>query len=126
MVTTIEFRRARHLAVLIAPLLLSAPGNRATAATINSVWNGGSGNWHSAAQWNPAGVPNNTATNVFNVLIDGGKAVNSAVALDLVDATIQSLRLSQGDSLGVNGRTLTAAGGDLTLTSGARLSIGPR
>jgi hypothetical protein len=139
-----EFRRARCFAVLFAPLLLSPPGNLAAAATIDSVWNGGTGNWSAAARWNPARVPNNTGGDVFNVSIDGGKTVNSAVTLD-INATIESLHISPGDTflltlqpdpqnpslpfaprLIVNGN-VTASGATLDVNGGglnARVSVG--
>ena len=37
-----------------------------------AVWNGGSGNWNSAGNWNIAEVPNNNG-DTYVVNIDGGK-----------------------------------------------------
>src|SRR3984885_16044880 len=56
----------------------------------NSSWNGGTGNWSNATDWNPNQVPNNGGGNTYNVSIDSGGADN--VTLDQ-NATISSLTL---------------------------------
>lgn len=71
------------------------------AGEINSTWNGGEGYWNTVANWNPLGVPNNGGSNTYNVFIDGGSGVNSAVSLN-TNATIDNLTIDFGDSLTVN------------------------
>src|SRR6266478_9616488 len=60
------------------------------AGTINSSWNGGTGNWNVATDWTPNGAPNNGGGNAFNVTINSG-------GTDLVtlnqNATVASLVL---------------------------------
>ncbi len=58
------------------------------AADTISTWNGGSGNWSNAAQWNPAIVPNNNGSQAYDVSISNGTA-----SLD-TSPTINSLTLN--------------------------------
>ena len=55
---------------------LAAPCFSLTSASAqtNTNWKGGSGNWSDATKWT-SGVPNGN----FNVFIDGGNRLNSAV-----------------------------------------------
>ncbi len=66
------------------------------AADILSKWNGGSGNWSSAGQWNPAVVPDNINGRTYDV------AVNSGTATLDVSPTINSLTLNGGLGQGVD------------------------
>jgi hypothetical protein len=65
----------------------------ANADTI-STWNGGSGNWSTAGQWTPSQVPNNTATQSYDVTISNGSATPD------INPTINSLVLNGGLSTG--------------------------
>src|SRR5947209_1516505 len=60
-----------------------------------STWLGGTGDWNTASNWSPNGVPNNSSIDVF---IDGGNPTNSAVALNGA-ATIGALTLDAGDQI---------------------------
>ena len=97
---------ACQLAIILCCCLVPAYGQ------INDTWNGGNGNWNVAANWNN-GVPNGN----YNVFIDGGNPVSSAVTLNISPSvnnlTIDSddsLAISNGDSLTVNGSSINNAG----------------
>jgi hypothetical protein len=86
----------------------------AAAAEFDVSWNGGAGNWSDPTKWDGGVVPNNGAGNTFNVSIDGGNSVNSAVTLDIA-ATVSKLTIDSGDQLShVDGRVLTVAGGPVS------------
>jgi hypothetical protein len=80
-------RRILVIGGFIAALLAAT----ASADTI-STWNGGTGNWSTAADWTPPAVPNNSATTAYDVTIG---AASSQVGLD-VSPTINSLNLTGG------------------------------
>lgn len=108
---------------LIAPFKIS-PGtglSRANdrfispLASINSSWNGGFGNWSVAADWAPAGSPNNADGNTYNVTINTG---SDSVTLD-VSPTISALTLG-----GTSGSSdLYTRANDLTVTGA--LTVNP-
>jgi hypothetical protein len=92
----------------------------AAAAADVSVWNGGAGNWNSAANWTPAVVPNGASA---VVRIDGEAGAASAVTLDL-SPSVGGLTLDAGDSLTIaNGRSLTVYGGGGGLTNDGALAL---
>src|SRR6516225_2369027 len=74
--------------VIVGLAAVADTGGR--AGTINSVWNGGTGNWSVSTDWTPHCVPNNGGGNVYNVTIDSGGT--DLVSLD-IHATIASLVL---------------------------------
>ncbi len=88
--------------------------------TVNSTWNGGSGNWSNPADWTPNSAAPNDGTPLdtdYNVSINGGDAT-----LD-IDSTVQQLNL--GEDL-INPGTLTGTntitvGGVLTTKYGATI-----
>ncbi|HEV2176479.1 MAG TPA: hypothetical protein VGW33_04655 [Terriglobia bacterium] len=73
------------------------------AGTINSAWNGGTGNWSTSTAWTPNGAPNNSGGSVYNVTIDSGGT--DLVSLD-INATIASLTL--GGTTGSSARAARA------------------
>jgi hypothetical protein len=75
----------------------------ASAASVKSTWLGGIGTW-TDAHWS-IGVPQNTSTDSFDAVIDGGNPVSSQVTLDSA-ATVGSLQVDAGDAL-----VLTPIGG---------------
>jgi len=95
----------RGRAIGIAAVLLcgiSAFVPFASAAQVDAIWNVGSGNWNTAANWLPVVVPNNgTGGNTYHVKIDNGGAGNAVVALNQI-ATIDLLSISANDTLNVN------------------------
>src|SRR5258706_281931 len=79
-------------------VLLSCPALPARATSVTSTWLGGTGSWAAPARWSGATVPQNTASDSFDVAIDGGDAGASEVTLDSED-TIGSLHVDAGDAL---------------------------
>lgn len=76
-----------------------------TAGAGTAVWKGGAGLWSTSANWS-GGMPNGN----FNVFIDKGNSVASAVTLDM-NAAIDSLTIDAGDSLALRDTTdLTVSG----------------
>src|SRR4051794_26704585 len=66
----------------IAASLLAAGGSPGLfAAQQNTNWLGGSGNWSDATKWSTSVVPNNNASDTFNVNIDNGNPTASNVTL---------------------------------------------
>jgi hypothetical protein len=81
------------------------------AANLDVSWNGGAGNWSDHTKWSGGVVPNNGAGNTFDVSIDGGNPINSAVTLNTA-ATVSKLTIDSGDELShINTTVLTVAGG---------------
>jgi len=79
------------------------------AAVIQSTWTGGNGTWSQAAKWSPATVPQNNATDVYDVVIDGNTISGSGVQVE-APVTVNSLTITPGDSIGLaSGNTLTVA-----------------
>jgi hypothetical protein len=118
------------LLLLTLALVGSAIGR---AGTINSVWNGGTGNWSVPTDWTPNGVPNNGGGNVYNVKIDSGGT--DLVSLDL-HATIATLALGgtsgsstlqnvsgTAETLEVTGATTINATGNLTFGNASTLKF---
>ncbi len=81
-----------YLALLTIGWFASSNANADTIST----WNGGSGNWSTAGQWTPSQIPNNTATQSYDVTIGNG-----AATLD-ISPTINSLILNGGLATGSN------------------------
>ncbi|HXQ23341.1 MAG TPA: hypothetical protein VN812_16815, partial [Candidatus Acidoferrales bacterium] len=105
-----ERRSAGCLALILAGCLAGFSGV-AMAANLNVTWNGGSGNWEDPTKWGGGVVPNNGPGNTFNVFIDGGNGVSSAVTLYTSEA-VSTLTIDQGDQLiENNGSALGIAGG---------------
>jgi hypothetical protein len=131
---------------VIATLLLMAVGIGAipaysqfscTASSSVSVWNiSGSGDWDTAADWNPAGVPNSSSTSVCIL-----NTTATTVTLN-ISPTVDDLTLNAGNTLSGGGNTLTvdgsaimnagtitsddgtvAAASNVTLTGGGTLSF---
>lgn len=78
------------------------------AAPVVSQWVAGNGNWNTAANWNPATVPNNGANQFTAVIFTGSGA---AVSLDTA-ATVNGLFvLGNNDRLSINpGRSMSVVG----------------
>ncbi|MCX5653835.1 MAG: hypothetical protein NTY65_04195, partial [Planctomycetota bacterium] len=96
----------------------------ALAEQIISIWNGGAGNWNTAAGWTPVVVPNNGGGNTYDVRIDGGNAAASNVTLN-ISPTIDLLTVDALDSLTIpNAYNLTVAGGGIANAGTVALSAG--
>ena len=119
--------------LLVLTVTLVGGAISARAGTINSVWNGGTGNWSAPADWTPTGVPNNGGGNVYNVTIDSGGT--DLVSLDL-HATIATLVLggtagssklqnasATAETLEVTGATTIKGTGNLTFDSASTLTF---
>lgn len=115
--------------VLSLGTITLASGLMADVVTVNSV---GTGNWSNPSTWNPAVVPNNSATTTYAVGV--GVATSSRVAVD-ISPTVNSVEVSGNPFMGafttlevLNGSTLTTGtagisdGGIITVDSGGALS----
>jgi hypothetical protein len=95
---------------LVGLILGMGTATRVAAATVDATWDGGAGTplWSDATNWNPDGVPSNTATDFYNVTIGRGFTVD----INNNDVTIDRLILTPGSdaiqnvNVG-NSRTLT-------------------
>jgi hypothetical protein len=92
---------------LSAAIIASLPASL-QAAQVESVWNGGAGNWGQGSNWDGAISPNNGVNgNTYLVYIDRGNAATSSVTLD-ISPTIDGLELDSADTLNIiNSRALT-------------------
>lgn len=98
--------------VFCALSILLCLTNLAIGDQFDAVWIGGKGNWNTAANWDPAVVPNN-AVNTYHVRIDNADVMTaSVVTLDL-SPTIDLLTINADDELRIaNSRLLTIVAGD--------------
>src|SRR6516225_5126193 len=126
-------RRLSRVGSLMATLALMGGAIGIHASTINSSWNGGTGNWSVPTDWTPHVVPNNGGGNVYNVTIDSGGS--DLVSLD-IHATIASLVLGgtsgsstlqnlsgKAESLEVTGATTINSTGVLTFGNASTLKF---
>jgi fibronectin-binding autotransporter adhesin len=86
-----------------------------TPTTTADLWNGGSGNWNTAADWS-AGVP----TSDTDVTI--GKTASGTVTLNTGD-TIDSLTIASGNTLSFAANEALAVGANVTVQSGGALAL---
>ena len=118
---------------MILALALAGGAVRARAGTINTAWNGGTGNWNVATDWTPNGVPNNGGGNAYNVTTDSGGT--DLVSLN-INATIASLVLggttggstlqnlaSTAETLAVTGATTINSTGTLEFANASTLKF---
>ena len=120
-------RAARYMTGIVCGLLItSSLGLLPAYGQTTSTWNGGNGNWSTAADWTPNVAPNGNV----NVLIDGGNAAASTVTLDINSSvnnlTINSddgLSLNNGTALTVNGSAINNAGGLSLNSSGSNTDL---
>src|SRR5262245_40289977 len=85
-----------------------------SAAVIDAAWQADSnGNWNTAANWDIGAVPNNNATDQYNVRIDNDTNFNVTVSQNIT-RTINNLKVDAGDSLALlNSCTLNIAGASI-------------
>src|SRR5262245_55839449 len=98
--------KSKLLPAVLVPALLLGGGGSASAAVIISPWVDGNSNWNNAANWNPAQVPNNNATNQFIPIINNGSTVTldisptvNGLAIDFLAPPASSLLFSNGQAL---------------------------
>ncbi len=106
--------------------------NRLAPAVVSATWLGGAGAWNVAANWDIGKVPNNNdgSGDTYSVFIDGGKAVNSSVNLNIL-TTVDNLTIDAGDSLtindgqmlSINGSSIANAGSLVLNSTGAGASL---
>lgn len=110
--------RARFKTTVGIWLVWTAIGTgTAGAAQLDAVWNGGTGDWNIAGNWNTALFPNNGA-DTYNVLIDDGNATASEVSLDF-STTVDNVDLDSDDVLWVNSSgSLIIVGGGVVNNAG--------
>lgn len=106
-------RRVRTLHSTLLGIAIMFAG-ASPAQAIDYTWLGGSGNW-TASNWNIAGFPYGTTSNVF---IDSGNLLNSVVNLNTpfgIPVDIGTLEINAGDTLNVlDGRGFNVGGGTIT------------
>jgi hypothetical protein len=97
-----------------AMFLIFTMAQAGSAAVIDATWQlNGNGNWNTPANWDIGVVPNNNATDQYNVRIDNDTP-NVTVSLN-ISPTINNLTIDSGDALTANdGRSLTIVGGSIT------------
>jgi hypothetical protein len=97
--------------VIVIALLAQTSGG----AIVNATWSfNGSGDWSTAQNWDIGIVPNNNATDQYNVRIDNDAIFNVAVSLNS-HHTINNLIVDAGDQLTIGGFTsnFTLAGSSI-------------
>ena len=109
MIILLTARRILAIALFCSAWLLATQLAAADEVTVN--WNGGTGNWSGSTNWTPAVVPNNGSGTNYAVKIS---AANSAVTMDVLNATIDSLRIGAA-----SGVLEVSAGSTLNLTLGS-------
>lgn len=98
----------------LALLIIASVSEQARPAQQDARWIGGTGNWNTAANWDPAVVPNNGVDTYHARIDDEDTKSASVVTLDL-NATIDHLTIDPGDELRIpNGRLFTLIGGEST------------
>jgi hypothetical protein len=105
--------KSKLLLTVVVPALLLGGGS-APAAVFTSIWTDGNSNWNNAANWNPALVPSNNATNQFIPIINNGSTVTldisptvNALGIDFLAPPASSLFIGNGQALNI------ASGGTL-------------
>ncbi len=103
---------------LLMVMLAFAGAIAVHAGSVNSSWNGGTGNWNQAADWTPSGVPNNGGGNTYNVTIDSGGS--DLVTLNQ-NATVASLTLG-GTTGSSTLQNLSGTAENLTVTGAGTIN----
>jgi fibronectin-binding autotransporter adhesin len=112
------------ISALIAALLLSCLGFQASAATVR-IWNvPAGGNWNTAGNWNPVGVPAAGDTAQISTINAGAiinlTAASNAVILNI--STNNSFTIS-GSALSVSAITDSAAAGTHTISAPVTMTV---
>ncbi len=117
---------AARPAALACALLAAAP---ASAAVILSAWNGSAGLWSDATRWTPStAVPNNTASDQFEVAFGGGTAtLGEGITIDRLTMTSGTIAgpfdFTVNSAATLTGGNFTGAG-TTTLRGPATLGLG--
>jgi fibronectin-binding autotransporter adhesin len=101
------------LASVAVTLFVLNLARSAPAATVTSQWTDGNSNWNNAANWNPAQVPNNNATDQFVAVINNGSTVTLDISPTITALAIDFLALPASSLVIGNGQALTIASGGL-------------
>jgi hypothetical protein len=95
----------------------------ASADVHNATWNGGNGTWNTASKWSGGVVPKNTASDQYDVFIDGGNnAVDSVV--DGPISVVNSLTIDTNDTLSLSSGALISTVNGLTVNGGIAMAGG--
>ncbi|NDQ56386.1 MAG: PEP-CTERM sorting domain-containing protein [Acidipila sp.] len=111
--------------ILLAGFLGAGSCAGAFANGINFAWNNGTGNWSSAGNWSPNGVPGVNAGFGDSALIGAGNSTGADVTYDVGQQNLGTLTLNAGNSLTINqAGSLTLGDGSIsgTLTNAGTLS----
>ncbi|HEY6292954.1 MAG TPA: hypothetical protein VI455_15495 [Terriglobia bacterium] len=109
---------AAFAAILMVCLCSAAAFGQCTLTGTLSTWNvAGNSDWNTGANWSPVGVPN---SNPDSVCITYG---TSTVTLE-ANASIASLQLAKGNTLGFNGNTQLSVFGTQMINAGQILING--
>jgi hypothetical protein len=110
--------RSRSASPLIAigfSALMLLPAARTPAATFLANWQGpNNGTWSTPANWDINQVPNNTATNTYNVGINAGA---NSVKID-INPTINDYTQTTGSIAGIPNVNAIYVNGNMTWNSG--------
>jgi fibronectin-binding autotransporter adhesin len=102
-------------AIFIASLVQA----RDSSTTTVSYWVGPAvGNWMTASNWSPVGVPSNSGKNLFDVVIDPEPGIPSTVTLT-GGVQVQLMWVTAGDTLQLSNASLLALAGAHTTIDGA-------
>jgi len=105
-----SLRRSKALVSIVLPVAaaLAAAAQRAVAGSVNATWTGaaGSTSYDTSGNWNPSGVPINSATDTYNVSIPNNISViydvgGPQLVTDLVLGAGATFTVAPGKSLTV-------------------------
>ena len=83
-------------------LVLVAWGQSSAVAAIDATWSkDGDGSWTSSGNWDIGAIPNNNATDTYNVHIDDDPNFNVTVTLSASNVSVDNLTIDDGDALAV-------------------------
>jgi len=108
-------------ALLTLPFLVSIGARDARAQIqVTDNWNGGSGFWNNAANWD-SGIPNNGGGNYYDVVING--TGSDTITFDAGPTVVDTVTLGTGETLQDNGSAVSLTIGDPTAPGSDTIGI---